>query len=142
MELIVYEKLKLAQKPSYIRTELEDKVLTIMHSCCFTTMIVDEDNQVLFKNHKDEIFSIQEFRKGTTTRMLWEPIQKLWDKEVAEYSKMKPQDVKEILRDFRRCFDVAQHLDSMYPELPGAFSGTVSERLERHLERIKLEGLK
>lgn len=36
-----------------------------------------------------------------------------------------------IRQDFIKCFNLAQRMDVMYPTLPGAFIGSVSERLER-----------
>ena len=44
---------------------------------------------------------------------------------------------KELLGRFQqeviRCFEIAQKLDALNPELPCAFTGTPSERIERQL---------
>jgi hypothetical protein len=41
-----------------------------------------------------------------------------------------------VREDFGKCFDLAQRMDMMYPEVPGSFTGTVSERLTRSFERL------
>lgn len=46
------------------------------------------------------------------------------------------EEIEAIVDDFLKCAEVAHRLDSLYPEMPGAFTGTVSERLNRHLQRI------
>lgn len=44
---------------------------------------------------------------------------------------------EELLRAYQeeleRCFDLAQRLDALNPELPGAFTGTPGQRIERQL---------
>lgn len=44
---------------------------------------------------------------------------------------------QELLNSFQqeveKCFNIAQKLDALNPELVGAFSGTPSERIERQL---------
>ena len=44
---------------------------------------------------------------------------------------------KELLNDYQqeveKCWNIAQKLDALNPELVGAFSGTPSERIERQL---------
>ena len=35
--------------------------------------------------------------------------------------------------EMEKLFDIAQRLDSQNPELPGAFTGAISERIERQL---------
>ena len=44
---------------------------------------------------------------------------------------------KELLGRFQqeviKCFQIAQKLDNLNPELTGAFTGTPSERIERQL---------
>ena len=44
---------------------------------------------------------------------------------------------KELLGRFQqeviKCFEIAQKLDALNPELTGAFTGTPSERIERQL---------
>ena len=52
---------------------------------------------------------------------------------------MTDEDKDEIVEDFRKCFDVVQRMDSLYPDMPGAFTGSVSVRLERHLQRMLIE---
>lgn len=42
----------------------------------------------------------------------------------------------EVYDDFRKCSDEAQRLDAMNPGTPGAFTGTVSERLKRQVDTI------
>lgn len=43
------------------------------------------------------------------------------------------EDYKEVLEELERCFDLAQRLDALNPELPGAFTGTPGQRIERQL---------
>lgn len=38
-----------------------------------------------------------------------------------------------ILADFQKCYDIAMRLDAGNPTLPGAFTGSVSERIYRQL---------
>lgn len=45
-------------------------------------------------------------------------------------------ELEEVKADFERCFDLAQRLDALNPDAPGAFTGTVSERLWRAFRRI------
>lgn len=44
---------------------------------------------------------------------------------------------QELLNDYReeveKCFEIAQKLDALHPELPCTFTGTPSERIKRHL---------
>lgn len=44
---------------------------------------------------------------------------------------------EELLKDYQeeleKCFDLAQRLDALNPELVGAFTGTPSQRIERQL---------
>jgi hypothetical protein len=44
---------------------------------------------------------------------------------------------KEILKSYQqeveRCFEIAQKLDTLNPELAGTFTGSPSERIERQL---------
>jgi hypothetical protein len=93
-------------------------------------MYSDEDDELIFYS-KVRPFSIREFQDGTKTKIQWQLLQEKWLDILDEQEAIKD--------DFRKCFDVAQSLDSMYPEMPGAFTGTVSERLYRHLERIQTE---
>ena len=48
-----------------------------------------------------------------------------------------PDEQQELLNDFQqeveKCFNIAQKLDALNPELAGAFTGTPSERIERQL---------
>lgn len=138
MELVVFEKNKLLKKRlnKETMTELEREAESFMHMCCFTTMLVDEDNKLLFKRHTGEIFSIQEFRKDTTTEFFWLKLQNLWDAEQNINENKSEYNCEEIKEDYIKCFDIAQLFDRMYPSMPGAFTGTVSERLDRHLKRI------
>ena len=43
------------------------------------------------------------------------------------------KEVEELLEELEKCFNIAQRLDALYPELDGAFSGTPSERIKRRL---------
>jgi hypothetical protein len=43
------------------------------------------------------------------------------------------EDYKEVLEEIERCFDLALRLDALNPELPGAFTGTPGQRIERQL---------
>lgn len=47
------------------------------------------------------------------------------------------EEQQELLNDYReeveKCFEIAQKLDALNPELPCAFTGTPSERIKRHL---------
>lgn len=42
-------------------------------------------------------------------------------------------DEQELLEEVKKCFDIAQRLDALNPELASAFTGTPSERIERQL---------
>ena len=42
-------------------------------------------------------------------------------------------DEQELLEELEKCFKIAQKLDALNPELPRAFTGTPSERIERQL---------
>ena len=50
---------------------------------------------------------------------------------------MMTEEEQKLLNDFREevenCHEIAQKLDALYPELPCAFTGTPSERIERQL---------
>jgi hypothetical protein len=43
------------------------------------------------------------------------------------------EDYKEALEEIEKCFDLAQRLDALNPELAGAFTGSPSQRIERQL---------
>jgi hypothetical protein len=47
------------------------------------------------------------------------------------------QELLELVRakdnEVEKCFNIAQKLDALNPELPGAFTGTPSLRIERQL---------
>ena len=43
------------------------------------------------------------------------------------------EDYKEVLEELEKCFDLAQRLDALNPELVGAFTGSPSQRIERQL---------
>ena len=49
----------------------------------------------------------------------------------------KHKEQQELLNSFQqeveKCFNIAQKLDALNPELVGAFRGTPSERIERQL---------
>ena len=40
---------------------------------------------------------------------------------------------QELLEEVKKCFQIAQRLDALNPELARAFTGTPSERIERQL---------
>ena len=40
---------------------------------------------------------------------------------------------QKLLEELEKCFKIAQKLDALNPELPRAFTGTPSERIERQL---------
>ena len=42
-------------------------------------------------------------------------------------------DKQEFLEEIEKCFNIAQKLDALNPELPGAFTGSPSLRIERQL---------
>ena len=42
-------------------------------------------------------------------------------------------DEQELLEEVKKCFQIAQRLDALNPELARAFTGTPSERIERQL---------
>ena len=44
---------------------------------------------------------------------------------------LSKEGLSAILVDFGTCFDLAQRMDAMYPELDCSFTGTPSERLTR-----------
>ena len=50
---------------------------------------------------------------------------------------------QELLNSFQeeveKCFKIAQKLDALNPELVGSFTGTPSERIERHLNIMQQE---
>ena len=41
--------------------------------------------------------------------------------------------LKAYQEELKKCFDLAQRLDALNPDLAGAFTGTPSERIERQL---------
>jgi hypothetical protein len=43
------------------------------------------------------------------------------------------EDYKELEEEVEKCFDLAQRLDALNPELAGAFTGSPSQRIERQL---------
>ena len=43
------------------------------------------------------------------------------------------EDYKEVLEELEKCFDLAQRLDALNPELVGSFTGSPSQRIERQL---------
>jgi hypothetical protein len=43
------------------------------------------------------------------------------------------EDYKEVLEELEKCFDLAQRLDALNPELAGAFTGSPSQRIKRQL---------
>jgi len=46
------------------------------------------------------------------------------------------KELEEVYGDFCKCSSLATRLDSMYPEFPGSFTGTVSERLVRSSQAL------
>ena len=44
--------------------------------------------------------------------------------------------LEDILVDFAKCWDLAQRMDAMYPNLPKSFTGTPSERLNRVFDHM------
>lgn len=42
-------------------------------------------------------------------------------------------DEQEFLEEIEKCFNIAQKLDALNPELVGAFTGSPSLRIERQL---------
>jgi hypothetical protein len=51
-------------------------------------------------------------------------------------AEMSSDRLVEVYQDFQRCAAIAQRLDARNPTMRGAFSGTPSERIERHLASI------
>ena len=43
------------------------------------------------------------------------------------------KEVEELIEENEKCWNIAQILDALNPELIGAFMGTPSERIERQL---------
>ena len=43
------------------------------------------------------------------------------------------QLLKVYQKEIEKCWEIAQKLDALNPELPGAFTGDPSERIERQL---------
>jgi hypothetical protein len=41
--------------------------------------------------------------------------------------------IKAVQEELEKCFDLAQRLDALNPELAGAFTGSPSQRIERQL---------
>jgi hypothetical protein len=41
--------------------------------------------------------------------------------------------LKEYQKEIGKCWELAQQLDALNPELPGSFTGTPSQRIERQL---------
>lgn len=46
---------------------------------------------------------------------------------------------EEFRAEVQRCFDLAQRMDSLEPGIPGAFTGTPSERIARQLAVMRDE---
>lgn len=46
--------------------------------------------------------------------------------------------LKSYQEEIEKCFQIAQKLDSLKPELKGAFTGTPSERIERQLNALDI----
>lgn len=77
----------------------------------------------------------------------WEPNVKLLGNVTAKdieylcdyliYNEKMTEEQQELLNYFQeeleKCFKIAQKLDALNPELPRAFTGTISERIERQL---------
>lgn len=51
----------------------------------------------------------------------------------------RKEDIEDLRQEVRNCFNIAQRLDALNPEAPGAFTGTPSERIDRQL-KILLDG--
>ena len=53
-------------------------------------------------------------------------------------------EIKELLEEYKneteRCYEIAQRLDALNPEVPDAFIGNPSERIERQLKYKGLFG--
>jgi hypothetical protein len=43
------------------------------------------------------------------------------------------EDIKELQEEIEKCWELAQQLDALNPDLAGAFTGSPSERIERQL---------
>lgn len=62
--------------------------------------------------------------------------------QVALVNAALAEDVKaadnaaELLAEVRACDALAQRLDSRYPDVPGSFTGTPSERIRRQLAQL------
>ena len=48
------------------------------------------------------------------------------------------EDYKELLEEVEKCFNIAQKLDALNPELVGAFTGSPSLRIERQLYALDI----
>ena len=46
----------------------------------------------------------------------------------------------EYKSEIMNVYDLANRLDALYPEIPGAFTGTPSERIKRHLRAMRVPG--
>ena len=55
---------------------------------------------------------------------------------VAEMNALKAE-LREMRIELSKCFEVAQFLDTLDPHAPGAFTGTVSERLTRYMQKVR-----
>ncbi len=52
----------------------------------------------------------------------------------------KEQLIKDYQEELEKCWELAQRLDALNPELPGAFTGTPSLRIERQLYSLGILG--
>lgn len=55
---------------------------------------------------------------------------------VAKINALK-MELLEMRLELTKCFDVAQFLDALDPLAPEAFTGTVSERLTRYMQKVR-----
>lgn len=49
------------------------------------------------------------------------------------------QLLKVYQKEIEKCWEIAPKLDALNPDLPGSFTGTPSERIERHLTAMQQE---
>jgi hypothetical protein len=54
----------------------------------------------------------------------------------AELANEHASMAEDLRKEVERCFDIAQVLDAMNPTLPGAFTGTPSERIQRQMDAM------
>ena len=73
-------KYTLKQLEYHFETPFQEFVLFFMQEANFYAMYVDEDNQVIFYNRKNQPFTIREFKENTYTRTTWNTIQSMWDR--------------------------------------------------------------